>query len=156
EGRFEEGQGGKTMSQDVLHDFDTLMKQRSDAAPETRVRDLPPAIGHNKPPTTLPKAMLVVFSGLMCAMLVALSLPAMGAAPMGIVFAICVICAAGYFGGGLLSPIGREADEYQQGARIAIPDGSLPVREAAWQVLLLPALLASFGVYAMALKAMVF
>lgn len=133
------------MSRDVLFDFDKIEARRER-----------PGIGHNAPPAGVPLRMLKAYSGAFLVLLVSLSLPAMGAAPMPIVFAICLLFFAAYFGGMLLSPFAGEARNRGLGARIAMESGDLSVSDAAWQILLLPGLLAGFGLFAAGLKAFLF
>ncbi|MEM8827400.1 MAG: hypothetical protein AAGD40_10840 [Pseudomonadota bacterium] len=145
------------MSADAHLGYKDLMRQREATKPAPiGAVDRNVSVGHNRPPSGVPMGILTVYVGAFAVLLLALSIPAMGAAPMPLIFAICVICFGAYFGGGLLSPIGRESRERIRHAMVATESGPLTAREAAWQILPLPILLASFGVFAMVLKAAMF
>lgn len=152
------------MGQNVLLKYDDLLRElgRAEApTPRDEVCAEPAPLVESEPkplPNTggVPRAILMAFTALFAVLLVSLSAPAMGAAPMPLVFAICVICFAGYFGGGLLSPVVRESLMWNRGEIVATGSGPLSAREAAWQILPLPALLAAFGIFAAVLKAAMF
>ena len=136
------------MSQDVLHDFAKL-KAGSTPAPKI-------GIGHNRPPGGVPKAVLATFAASFGVLLVALAAPAFGAPAFGLLFVIFAICLFAYFGGAFRTPIVRESDGRGRHDMVATGSGNLTPREAAWQILPLPILLAGFGIFAAAAKAAIF
>ncbi|EMD83554.1 hypothetical protein [Pacificimonas flava] len=142
------------MSQDVLHDFDGL---RVGAAPIAGPgHNGGPALSSVRAAGAVPLPILLVFAGSFLVLLLALAMPAMGAASFPLLFAIFAVCFAAYFGGGLISPIGQEARQRRSHAPVASGDGQLSAREAAWQILPLPMLLMGFGLFAVAAKALIF
>jgi|TARA_R100000501_G_scaffold14680_4_gene26679 hypothetical protein len=135
--------------------IDTKPERQASPAVARSRRQIEPAIigvGHNRPPSGVPAPILWVFAGSFAVLLLMLSIPAMTAAPMPLVFAICLICLVGYFGGGLMSPIGRESLDRVAKAPVETGSGLLSVREAAWQILPLPIALTGFGMFAAILK----
>lgn len=139
------------MSQDVLHDFESLSRDAQPAPANARVR-----IGHNRPPAGVPRGVLLTFAASFGVLLLALSAPAFGAAPFPLLFAIFAICLGAYFAPFFATHAYREATERQAHADVDTGSGVLSAKAAAWQILPLPIFLASFGIFAIAAKAVIF
>ncbi|MBZ6377738.1 MULTISPECIES: hypothetical protein [Pacificimonas] len=144
------------MSQDVLHDFDSLSRQAQPVAVEQQAVNPVARIGHNRPVGGVPRGVLMTFTGCFAILLGALAAPAFGTAPFPLIFAIFAICFAGYFLPIWRTHVMREATARRPHADVDTGSGRLSAKEAAWQILPLPALLAAFGIFAIVAKAAIF
>ena len=135
------------MAQELLTDFETLTKTATplDALYKKAPRSSAP-----------PKGLLLTYVAAMGVLLLAVAAPAMGTATFPLLFAIFAICFVAYFGGAMKSPIFRESDARRSSDRVDAGDHSLTCAGAAWQILPLPICLATFGLFTIAAKAIIF